>query len=60
MIVYFLIFGLLGYLIGKILPQDKGVLLIILLAIIWGISSAPIWGLVSLGELFLGFYLAKK
>lgn len=59
MIAYFFVFSLLGYFIGKILHQDKGVFLIILLSTLWGVSSAPIWGLASLGELFLGFYIAK-
>jgi hypothetical protein len=46
---YFLLFTLVGYFIGKFFTQDKGVILIIVLAIIWGISSAPVWGLASLG-----------
>jgi len=58
MIAYFLLFTLLGFFIGKFLSKDKSVILIIVISIFWGISSAPIWGLVSLGELFLGLYIA--
>ncbi len=59
MLVYFLVFCLLGYLIGKLISREKGVALIVLLAVLWGISSAPVWGLASLGEMFLGFYIAQ-
>ena len=59
MLAYILIFTLLGFFIGKYLPKDKAVLLVIAISVIWGISSAPIWGLASMGELFLGFYLAN-
>ena len=58
MLAYFLIFTLLGFFIGKFLAQDKAVLLIIVISVFWGISSAPIWGLASLGELFVGLYIA--
>ena len=57
MLFYFLLFTLVGYFIGKFFTQDKGVILIVVLAILWGISSAPVWGLASLGEMLLGLYL---
>jgi len=57
MLIYFLIFTLAGFLIGKFFSQDKGVIIIVVLAIIWGISSAPVWGLASLGEMMFGLYL---
>lgn len=59
MLIYFFVFALLGFFIGKQLAKDKGIGLIILLAVLWGISSAPVWGLASLGEMFLGFYIAQ-
>ena len=59
MLIYFLLFTLVGYFIGRLLTQDKGVILIIVLAVLWGLSSAPVWGLASLGEMFLGLYLSK-
>ena len=59
MLVYFLIFSLLGFLIQRNFA-DKSTLIIISLAVVWGISSAPIWGLASLGEMFLGKYIAQE
>jgi hypothetical protein len=59
MLFYFLIFTVLGFIIRRKL-NDKGVQVIIILAIVWGLISGPIWGLVSLGELFLGFYIAQE
>jgi hypothetical protein len=56
---YFLLFTLAGYFIGKFFTQDKGVILIVVLAVLWGISSAPVWGLASLGEMLLGLYLSR-
>ncbi len=59
MLMYFLVFSLLGFFIGKLMTKNKGVALIVILSVLWGISSAPIWGLASLGELFFGFYIAQ-
>jgi hypothetical protein len=59
MLFYFLLFTLAGYLIGKFFSQDNGVILIVVIAILWGISSAPVWGLAGLGEMLLGLYLSK-
>jgi hypothetical protein len=59
MLVYFLIFTLLGFLIQRNFA-DKSAIIIISLAVIWGLSSAPIWGLASLGEMFLGKYIAQE
>jgi len=59
MLFYFLIFTVLGFVIRRKL-NDKGVQVIIILAIVWGLISGPIWGLVSLGELFLGYYIAHE
>ena len=59
MLFYFLIFTVLGFIIRRKL-NDKGVQVIIILAIVWGLISGPIWGLVSLGEMFLGYYIAQE
>ena len=59
MLIYFLLFTLVGYFISRLLAQDKAVILIIVLAVLWGLSSAPVWGLASLGEMLLGLYLSK-
>jgi hypothetical protein len=57
--MYFVILALLGFFIGKLMRRNKGVALIVVISVLWGISSAPIWGLASLGEMFLGFYIAQ-
>ncbi len=59
MLAYILIFSLLGFLIGRFLSRNNGVILIVSLSILWGISSAPVWGLASLGEMLLGFYISQ-
>jgi hypothetical protein len=58
MIKYFLLFSLLGFLVAKIAVELRTIIfLYLLIAVIWGIFTAPIWGFVSLGELFLGYSL---
>ena len=59
MLVYFLIFTLIGFLIQRNF-EDKSTLIIISLAVIRGLSSATVWGLASLGEMFLGKYIAQE
>jgi len=56
---YFFIFTLLGFFIHKFFESD-GEGAIVVIAIVWGISSGAIWGFASLGEMFLGFYIAKQ
>ena len=58
MIFYFFVFTLIGFLIYQFF-EKKGAIVIIVISIIWGLSSAAVWGLASLGEMFLGFYLAQ-
>ena len=58
MLAYFLIFTLLGFFIHKYFEND-GQGIVIIIAIIWGFSSGAVWGFVSLGEMFLGFYIAR-
>ena len=60
MIKYFIIFSVLGGVIAKLMPEQKNsILAIVGIAILWGIMSKPIWGLVTLGELFLGYFIVK-
>lgn len=58
MAITFLVFALLGFLVGRVMAPRPAVLLIIGLAILWGIGSAPVWGLAALGEMLLGFILS--
>jgi hypothetical protein len=58
MFFYFFVFTLIGFLLYQFF-EKRGVIVIIVISIIWGLSSAPVWGLASLGEMFLGFYIAQ-
>jgi hypothetical protein len=60
MIQYFLLFTGIGFLLSKTIKSEKnGFLVAITISIIWGLSSQPIWGLVTLGELLLGILLNR-
>ena len=57
MITYFILFAVIGGLM--ITAGDKGIFIIIGIAFIWGLTHAPIWGLVSLGEMMTGYVLVN-
>ena len=60
MFKYLIIFSLLGFLLSKFIEEDKTVFGVFLaISVIWGLSSAPIWGLVTFGELALGYGISK-
>lgn len=59
MLGYFITFTAVGFILG-VMSLDNEVTafgIIVLIAILWGISYAPIWGLVSLGEMALGYMI---
>lgn len=59
MLTYFIVFSIVGFIIGKFQNnQQTAFIIIIAIAILWGISHKPIWGFVSLGELALGYFIA--
>jgi len=61
MFLYFLLFTIIGAGLGKFIAEPKTALVIIVvLATLWGLSTQLIWGLVSMGELFLGYFLVKQ
>lgn len=59
MLFYFFIFSLIGFLLYKFFSKE-GAFIIIIISILWGFSSAAVWGLASLGEMFLGFFIAQN
>jgi|CoawatStandDraft_6_1074263.scaffolds.fasta_scaffold18297_2 hypothetical protein len=59
MLFFFFIFTLIGFIIYKFIDKN-GPFIIIIISIVWGLSSGTIWGLASLGEMFLGFYVAQS
>lgn len=61
MLFYFIVFTIIGIIIDKTNNDNEGraIVIIIIIAIIWGIFYAPIWGLVSLGEMALGYFISR-
>jgi hypothetical protein len=60
MLTYFIGFTLLGFIIRKVITDDKSALIAILgIALIWGFTHQLILGFVTLGELFLGYTISN-
>lgn len=60
MIVYFLLFTALGFFIARQVKDTKnGFIIVLSIACLWILKSGAFWGLVSLGELLLGFSIYK-
>ncbi len=58
MLTYFIVFTVIGFIIGTMVKDiRKAAPIIIGASILWGLIYAPVWGLAALGELSLGFYL---
>ena len=58
MLMYFIVFTISGFVIGTLIKDINRVIPIIVAAsILWGLINEPIWGLVTLGELSLGFFI---
>lgn len=60
MLFYFIVFTIVGFIIASTAQEESNAIgLIIIIAIGWGIAYAPIWGLASLGEMSLGYFIAR-
>ena len=60
MLFYFLIFTIVGFVIGNtIIEKEKAFSVMIVVAIIWAFAYSMFWGLVSFGELTLGYFIAQ-
>ncbi len=60
MLKYVIVFGLLGFLLGRFVPNPRhGLAGVLGIALLWGLASGPVWGMVTLGELLLGFVIAQ-
>ena len=60
MLFYFIVFTIVGFIISSVNKEENVAIgLIIIIAIVWGIATAPIWGLASLGEMALGYFIAR-
>lgn len=59
MLKYFLIFSLLGFVAEKALPDKASIGVVALIALFWMAGHGIFWGLVSGGEMMLGYAAAK-
>lgn len=56
MLLYFLLFVSVGLAIGHFVREKKQALMVLVaIALLWGLSHRAIWGFVTLGELLLGY-----
>lgn len=60
MLKYIVLFSLIGAGIAWFVREPRPAFLIMLaIAILWGLTTRMIWGFVTLGELMLGFGLVR-
>lgn len=59
MLAYFIMFFIVGIVLGILLEQKQGIILILIISILWMFVFGP-WALVTFFELLLGFFLVKK
>lgn len=58
--IYVVVFFIIGFAITKILKENKKIFFAILgVAIFWGIYYHPMWGLVSFGEMLMGYFVVR-
>ena len=56
---FFIMFLIVGVLLGIIFEEKKGIIVIIIISILWMFAYGP-WAIATLIELLLGFFLVKK
>jgi len=59
MLMYVFIFFVIGFLISKFFDEKKAFIIIIIIAIIWSFVDSIMWGLVSFGEMALGYFVVR-
>lgn len=61
MLHYFIIFTVIGLVLGFALKdkQEAAITIILGISVIWGLANAIMWGFVTFGELMLGFVIAQ-
>lgn len=60
MLIQVIIFFIIGLVIPRFIVEKKIVFILMgVIAIVWGIVYAPMWGLVSLGEMLFGYFIFK-
>jgi len=59
MVSYFILFTLAGFVGGIFLSKKAANIAIIIGAIFWATVYGPFWALVSLAEMYFGYFLCK-
>ena len=59
MLGFFIMFFIVGVILGIILEEKQGIIAIIIISILWMFVYGP-WAITTLIELLLGFFLVKK
>lgn len=59
MLGFFIMFFIVGVILGIILEEKQGIIVIIIISILWMFVYGP-WAIATLIELLLGFFLVKK
>ena len=59
MLMYFVLFTVVGLIVGLVIPKNLAAICYVLVAVVWATQYGPFWALVSLAEMGLGFALAN-
>jgi hypothetical protein len=60
-IAYFIIFTVIGFIVGKIFPKGSmAYFILLLIPIIWAFEYGIFWAIVTYGELLLGVTIAYR
>ena len=60
MFAFFIMFLIVGFLLGYIIEdQQKALTIIVIVSIVWGLIAGP-WALATLLELLLGYFVMKN
>ena len=61
MLMYFIVFCGLGAALNFFIETEKTAIgAIVVIAVLWGLSHGVFWGLVTVGELFLGYFVFRS
>ena len=58
MFMYFVLFTVVGLIVGLVLPKNVAAICYVLVAVVWATMYGPFWAIISLVEMGLGYALA--
>lgn len=61
MLFYIILFTIIGFVIARLNQNNlkSSFKIMIIISIVWGISTALIWGCLSFGEMALGYFISN-